>query len=378
MSGAPDWMALRDDMPVARRWAYFDHAAVAPISATTRAAIDAWSRDASRDGVAAWGTWRKSVENTRRLAAELIGAKSREIALVRNTTEGLSIVAEGFPWEPGDNVVTFSSEFPSNLHPWQNLATRGVEPRIVETVDERIDLDRLAATIDDRTRIVSVSWVGYATGYRVDLDALADLVHDRGALLCVDGIQGLGVLPLDVSMTPIDFLAADGHKWLLGPEGAGLLYVREAHLDTLRPLGVGWNSVASPGDFGDTVMRLKASAARYEGGTYAMPCLVGLEAALRTIVARGVGSTAARLRAVTDDLCARLAELDAEIASDRTTRHWSGIVACTLPNRDPHELKRRCLERRVLVNVRGGRLRLSPHVHTNADDCDRLLDVLAG
>ena len=165
-------------------------------------------------------------------AAQMIGAKPEEIALVNNTTGGISLVAEGLDWRDGDNVVTFADEFPSNVYPWMNLASRGVETRRVPAdVSGRPDLEKLAAACDARTRIVTVSWVGFATGYRHDVRRIADIAHQKGALMFLDGIQGLGVFPIDVDDFGIDFLAADGHKWLLGPEGAGIAYIRRKHLD---------------------------------------------------------------------------------------------------------------------------------------------------
>ena len=220
------WQSFRQQMPVAQRWAYFDHAAVAPLPERTRAAVTRWVDLAATEGDTVWPSWSNRVEQCRGLAARLIHAEPAEIALVHSTTEGITLVAEGYPWQPGDNVVTLDNEFPSNQYPWLNLASRGVETRRVPAVDGRVDLDRLADACDARTRIVTVSWVGYASGYRVDLDQVAELAHRKGALLFVDAIQGLGVFPLDVQKTPIDFLAADGHKWLLGPEGAGLFYLR--------------------------------------------------------------------------------------------------------------------------------------------------------
>ena len=180
----------------------------------------------SEHGTADWVRWRKTVETARKLAAELLNASREEIALIHSTTEGINLVAEGVPWRRGDNVVTLASEFPSNLYPWMNLKDRGVEVRLVPAKDERADLDRIAAACDEKTRIVSVSWVGYATGWRNDLGAILELAHRAGAKLFVDAIQGLGVFPLDVQETPVDFLAADGHKWLLGPENEDHLFFR--------------------------------------------------------------------------------------------------------------------------------------------------------
>ena len=159
----------------------------------------------------------------------------------------------------GDNVVTLDNEFPSNAYPWMNLASRGVDTRRVPTDRGRVDLARVEAACDRRTRIIAISWVGYLSGWQSNLDAFVELARRHRALLFVDAIQGLGVFPLDVKATPIDFLAADGHKWLLGPEGAGLFYLRREHLNLLRPIGVGWHSVEHATDYGHIELKLKAS-----------------------------------------------------------------------------------------------------------------------
>ena len=179
---------LRAQMPVAERWAYFDHAAVAPVTAAAAAAVRAWCDEAVSDGDTRWPEWSRRAEATRYAAAQLIGADRDEIALVPNTTAGISLVAEGLDWREGDNVVTLADEFPSNVYPWLNLASRGVETRRVPTDNGRLDLDALAAACDARTRIVSVSWVGYATGYRHDVDRIVEIAHKRGALVMLDAI----------------------------------------------------------------------------------------------------------------------------------------------------------------------------------------------
>ncbi len=367
---------FRAEMPISTEWAYFDHAAVAPISGPARRAVEKWADEAALRGDVAWPGWDSQVENTRDLAARLLRAQREEIALVHNTTEGVSLVAEGYPWRRGDNVVTLANEFPSNQYPWLNLADRGVEVRRLPVDDGRVELDRIAAACDERTRIVAVSWIGYASGWRNDVDQLAAMVHDRGALLFLDAIQGLGVFPLDLSRTPVDFLAADGHKWMLAPEGAGILFVRRKHLDRLRATGVGWHSVAHAHDFTRIELVLKDSAARFEGGSANAVGLIALGASLRLLERFGQTALSQGVVEVTDLACRRLAEIGAVVVSDRSAEHCSGIVSFETPGQDPQAVRRRCLQRKVVLSCRAGRLRISPHAYNNAADVERLVEAI--
>lgn len=338
----PDWSEFRRLMPVVRRWAYLDHAAVAPLPEPARQAVNAWAEESVADGVTAWPGWARRVEELRGSLAALLGASTDEIAIIHNTTEGINYIAEGLDWRSGDNVVTLADEFPTNQYPWLNLAWRGVETRRVPTTEGAVDMDRLAAALDRRTRILAVSWVGYASGWRNDLDRLAELAHDCGALLLVDAIQALGVVPLSVARTPIDFLAADGHKWLLGPEGAGVLFVRREHLDRLRPMNVGWHSVVHEHDFHRIELRLKPSAARYEGGTQNMAGAIGLAASLDLLMGYGTEALCRRIFELGDQACERLQRIGARIRSDRSPRHKSGIVIFDPPGGDSEAIQKRC------------------------------------
>ncbi len=377
MSPRPLIDTFRCQMPVADRWAYLDHAAVAPISGPAHAAMEQWGCTALKDGAVHYADWIARLERLRSLAAESVGADPGEIALLSNTTAGINLVAEGFPWQAGDNIVTRADEFPSNQYPWLNLAKRGVEVRrLAVGEDGYLDLDRLADACDRRTRIVALSWVGYANGWRHDLDQVAQLVHDRGALLLVDAIQGLGVFPLDVRQTPIDFLAADGHKWLLGPEGAALFYCRREHLDVLRPLGLGWNSVVDAHDFTRIELTLKPTAARYEGGSPNCAGLIALGASLELLTSFGFEAIAARVLELTDRACRRLSAAGAQILSNREGNHRSGIVTFLFPGVDPQHVRRRCLDRGVVLSCRGGGLRISPHAYNNDTDLDRLIEAV--
>jgi len=371
---------FRAAMPIAQHVAYFDHAAVAPLPGLTRKAILHWLDQATEQGDVVWGQWARQLEQVRRTAACLINAQPAEIALVPNTTSGISLVAEGFPWQAGDNVVTLANEFPSNQYPWMNLAARGVEVRRVEVDGGVVALDRLAKACDTRTRILSLSWVGYATGWRINLREVADLCRRAGCLFFLDAIQGLGVFPLDVRADGVDFFAADGHKWLLGPEGAGLLFVRQEHLSMLRPLLVGWNSVVQGSDYTRIELNLKNEASRYEGGSQNMVGFIGLGASLDLLTSLGVGPksspVADHVLAITDYACQRLLELGATLLAPREGNHRSGIVTFNLPGQDANTIRQRLESQKIIVRCRAGGVRISPHGYAAFEEVDRLINEL--
>ena len=368
---------MRQRMPSAARWAYLDHAAVAPLPAVARDAMREWVTDVADNGATDWGRWRREVETLRRSAASMLSADVDGVAVVRNTTEGIGLVAEGLDWQPGDNLVVPGCEFPSNLYAWQHLERRGVEVRVVPTTLDQIDYDSIDAACDHRTRLVTSSWIGFRTGFRIDPARMAHIAHSHDAIYFLDAIQGLGAFPLDVEATGVDALAADGHKWLLGPEGAGLLYLRPSLLDRLRPLGIGWNSVTHAGDFSNTALDLKPTAGRYEGGTYNMVGIAGLSASVQWMMSLGIGAIRDLVLANAAHLADRLESAGARVASCRQPDHLSGIVSFEWPGHSPTTLQRTCQSEGVVINSRDGRLRASPHAYSNTDDCDRLLEILA-
>lgn len=371
-----DWNELRNELPVTRQWAFMDHAAVAPLTEPARRAMCVYADDLAQHGDVHESDWTRRVEEVRRLAARLINADPLDVCFVKNTSEGIDFVAEGLPWQAGDNVISAEEEFPANIYAWMNLASRGVEVRLLKTRDRRLWIDDLQALMDARTRLVSLSFVEFTSGFRNDLQAIGALCRERSVLFFVDAIQGLGVFPLDVRQTPIDFLSADGHKWLLGPEGAGLFYLRRDLVNLLRPIAVGWHSVVRPNDFSRIDFSLKPHAGRYESGSLNVAGITALGASLEWLLGIGIERIAARVLELTDYLCERLAAAGLEVYSSRRPEDKSGIVSILVPARDPRQLVRQCRDQGIVINQRAGRLRLSPHCYNTHEELDRLVKCL--
>jgi selenocysteine lyase/cysteine desulfurase len=319
--------------------------------------------------------WCRRVEEVRGFAGRLINADPPDIAFIKNTSEGIDIVAEGFPWKAGDNVVTAAEEYPANIYPWMNLTSRGVETRLVETRDRKVHIDDLRSAIDGRTRIVSLSFVEYASGYRNDLDAIGSLCRERGIYLFVDAIQGLGIIPLDVRQTPVDFLASDGHKWLLGAEGAGIFYIRRELVPLLHPISVGWNSVVGARDFTRLDFQLKPHAGRWESGSLNVAGVNALGASLELILSIGVPAISERVLAIGDYFCEQVRRHGFDVYSSRLPSESSGIISVVVPGSLP-QLVSQCREKGIVVNKRAGRLRVSPHFYNSHEELDRLVDVM--
>lgn len=376
--GPMDWSGLRIEFPVTREWAYLDHAAVAPLSGRAQQALRVWADDVAVNGEIHEQRWVRRVEEVRRLAGQLLGAEPHDIAFIKNTSEGVGIVAEGFPWQPGDNVVSPEDEYPANIYPWMNLAGRGVELRRVPSREGRVVVDDIRDTMDARTRLVALSAVEYSTGFRNDMTDVGELCRARGAYLFVDAIQALGAMPLCLRDSPIDFLAADGHKWLLGPEGAAIFYARPEMAEMLHPVGVGWNSVVGARDFSRTEFRLKPGAGRWESGSLNVAGITALGASLELLLNIGIEAVARRVEELTDHLCGRVERLGLKVFSSRRPGEKSGIVSIVWPEGSPGAVVRRCRAEGVVINHRAGRLRVSPHFYNSVEELDRLTDLLGG
>lgn len=375
-----DLERLRGAFPVTHELVYLNHAAVAPASTSVAAAVVDFMRENVRFGALHYDRWLARAEEVRAMAARLIDASPSEVAFVKNTSTAISIVANGIDWREGDNVVTAECEFPANVYPWMNLASRGVETRFVKEREGRVRVGDIAAAMDGRTRLVSISWVEFLSGYRNDLAAVGRLCRERGALFCVDAIQGLGALRLSVRDTPVDFLAADGHKWLLGPEGIGLFYCSERVIDRLHPAVVGWNSVVDAGEYLPHRFKLKEDAGKFEEGSPNMLGIHALGGALSLIEEAGIDGIEARVLALTARIMEGLDGAGAEVLSPRGEGERSGIVLFNAPagRKGNGELFGRLMKNRVFCSLRSGFLRVSPHFYNTEEEIDRFIGVVEG
>ncbi len=371
-----DWDALREEFPITRNYNFQNHAAVGPLSRRAAEAIRQYATHAEENSYLR-GDFHKHVDRVRALAASLINANPDEVTFTKNTSEGISFVANGLTWQSGDNVVTSNVEFPANMYPWQALREHGVEVRMVLEEDGRVPLERLIELIDSRTRVVAISSVQFASGFRTDLASLGEYCQSKGVLLCVDVIQSLGAFPIDVKAMNIDFLAADGHKWLCAPEGVGLFYVHKELQGHLRPTTIGWASMKDPFNFCKYQFEFADSARRYDSGTYNLPGVFGLGGTLELIQEIGIENIAQRLIELTNHLTEGVREKGYRVLSSRVPSEASGIVAFFSDLHDHEQIQQHLqAEHRIVIAVRCGRLRASPYCYNTEREIDQLIDAL--
>jgi len=369
---------LRALFPITERALYFNHAAVSPPPITTIRAVEAQLKDVHENGSINFRDWLATKEQARDLLANLLGARSEQVAFVRNTSDALSTVANGLSWRKGDNIVTFSREFPSNIYPWLRVRDNfGVEVRMCEERSGLIDFTELSTLIDQNTRVVAISHVQYASGFRMDLERLGRLARQHDALFVVDAIQALGVVPTDVEAEFIDVAAGAGHKWLLSPEGVGYLYLSDRARERIQPTLVGWISVPNPDDYFNFDQGWNRGALAWETGTGPAALFYGFKASLELLTRFGVQNVANYLEELTDDLCERLRAKRYEVVSSRARgeksqivciRHLDGLSAMALY----HQLS----SQKIITAPRADRLRIAPHIYNTPAEVEAFVKAL--
>jgi len=367
---------IRALFPITRNYNFQNNAAVAPISKPAAEAMRRYIDHTCQYATLKSGFYRHA-EHVRTMAANLINARPEEITFIKNTTEGIGWVANGLNWNTGDNVIGTNVEFPANVYPWMGLELQGVEFRMVQEEGGRVPVERIVEAIDKRTRAISISAVQYASGYRADLVTLGKICKKEGILFCVDAIQSLGVFPVDVEAMHIDFLSADGHKWLCGPEGCGIFYCNRSLIGHLRPIISGWMGMVDAMDFGAYKYQFVDTACKFDTGSYNLAGIYGLGASIELLTDIGIENIAAHVLRLTDRLVNGLQNKGYRVISSRRIGEASGIVAFTSEVHDHEQICEHLeKEHRVVIGHREGRLRASPHIYNTLDEIDQLIELL--
>ncbi len=369
---------LRSLFPITNRAIYVNHAAVSPLPIPAVEAIESQLRDVRDNGSVNFRSWIAVKDQARVRLAELLGARPEQVAFMRNTSDSLSTVANGLNWQPDENVVTFRKEFPANIYPWLRLREAfGVEVRMCEERDGRVDMDELENLVDSHTRVIAISHVQYASGFRSDLERLGRLARKRDALLVVDIIQSLGVIPLNVEAELVDVAAGASHKWLLGPEGVGYLYLSDRARERIQPTLVGWISVADPEDYNNFEQPWNGGTLAWETGTGPAALMHGLNASLELLQNTGTERIAAYLEQLTDYLCESLKAKNYRIVSTRGTREKSQIVCIQHPGGlSAMQLYQQLKSQQIVSAPRGDRLRIAPHFYNTFEEIDEIVSAL--
>lgn len=368
----PLWKQYRHEFPVTENLIYLNHAAVTPLSRRSAKAMQALAVDALQFGSLNYDRWLDTYEGLRISAARLMGANRSEIALIKNTSEGISMIARGLDWHPGDRIVAFHEEFPANYYPWLRLEANRC------TVDWLSVTDPLEA-IEGAcrgARLLSISFVQYLSGLRTDLNAIGAICKRHDCFFFVDAIQGLGASPLDVEAAHIDALAADGHKWLLGPEGCGILYVRKSRQNMVFPEEFGWTNVAGYNDYASRDMALRQDAGRYECGTLNTIGCYGLRASIELLLEASVERIAPTVQALADQLAAGAVGKGYQLLGDRTPENGAGIIAVQKPGMDSRKVVYELKQQGIIAAPRQGWVRFSPHFYISPEDIERVIEAL--
>jgi cysteine desulfurase / selenocysteine lyase len=369
------------EFPVARESVFLAHAGVCPLPRRVAEAIRSYAEGCARGDQEAILPG-LNLRQTRERAARLLGAQPNEIAFVGPTSLALSFVAEGLRYRKGDNVLIYFDDYPSNVYPWMALGDKGVEVRLLNARElGRIRLIDVIGQVDEQTRLVALASCHFIAGYRVDLNAIGAALRKRGILFCIDGIQTVGAFP--TPLENVDFLAADAHKWMLGPCAAGVLYVRAAVQELLRPVALGWNNVRCPNFVAQEEMTMRSGAKKYEAGTHNLLGLTGLDASMELLLEIGlerISRELLRKRAwLVEALTAKgYIVLQAGVSNDSA----SAIVSFFRPDLDLAALHQRLGQERILTSLRVDRsgqqyIRLSPHFYNTDAELQRLLEMLA-
>jgi len=369
----------RHEFPVSRDRIFLGHAGVCPLPRRVADAISECARQGTLGDQEAFALHR--LDEARKLAAQLLKCQTDEVALVGPTSLGLSLIASGLNFRKGDNILIYHDDYPSNVYPWMALAQKGVQVRLLNTrglgVIRPIDV---IGQVDENTRLVALASCHFISGYRLEFQAIGKYLRERGILFCLDGIQTLGAFPTTVEH--VDFLAADAHKWLLGPCAAGLLFVRRELQEKLNPPVYGWHNVRNPNFVAQEQIVFRSGAVKFEAGTHNLLGVVGLIASMEMALEIGVENIAAELLRKRALLVPVLQKKGFNVLNaDAKTENASGIVTFSQPGKDLAALNQKLFDAGVIASLRSDRkgqnyIRFSPHFYNTDSELERALELL--
>ncbi|NOR72737.1 MAG: aminotransferase class V-fold PLP-dependent enzyme [Mariprofundaceae bacterium] len=371
---------MHSEFPLRDGLIYLNHAAVGVWPRRTADAVKAFAEENMVQGAADYPVWMKAERELRGRLQRLVNAATAgDIALLKNTSEGLSLIAYGLDWQAGDNIVSTDQEFPSNRIVWESLASMGVELRRADISGDDPE-SALLALIDERTRLLTVSSVQFATGVRMDLNRLGKACRERGLLFCVDAIQSLGAVQFDAQAVCADFVVADGHKWMSGPEGIALFYSTEQARDQLRLSQYGWHMVEAMGDFDPVEWSPAKSARRFEPGSPNMLGICALNASLSLFEEIGMDRVEKQLLERSRLLIDQILEHDQlELMTPASSGRYAGIVTFRhkgLDNNGHAALYRRLMAADIICAHRAGGIRFSPHFYSDCSQFEAVWETV--
>jgi len=369
---------IRSQFKAANEHVYLNSAAVSPLPQKAIEAVNWQLNDVASHGSSHYLDWVATKNRARAILAGMLNVQPEQIAFTRNTSDGFATIANGLRWQSGDNIVSFANEFPANWYPWRRIRDAyGVEVRLCPEREGRIDMDSLLSLIDTNTKVVAISSVQFASGFKADLERIGRAARAVDALFCVDVIQGLGATGYDLPAQYVDAASGASHKWLCAPEGCGYVYLSERARERVEPTLTGWISVETPWDFADREQSYKPNALAWESGTGTSSLFYGLEQSLLLLNSAGLKKIDAYLAELSDFLCDGLAGKDYDIVSSRRPDEKSAIVCIKHKNGlSCNEIAERLEKENIIVSPRGDRLRIAPHFYNNQEDVERLLAAL--
>lgn len=351
---------------------YLNHAAVAPWPVRAEKAVNAFCRENVTIGSKKYANWLKVEARLKQQLAELVNASTvNEIALVKNTSEALSFVAYGLDWAKGDNIVTSDEEFPSNMIPWESLEDQGVHVIKTHLKDAEDPTAELIKNIDSHTKLLTISSVQYASGLRVDLERLGEACQQKGVLFCIDAIQSIGAFPVDVQKYQADFVMADGHKWMLGPEGLGVFYCRQSAINKLNLTQHGWHMVEDMGNYDAPEWTTAKSARRFECGSPNMLSIHALSASISLLLDVGMDTVAKNVIERGQYVIDKVQQNPSLTLLTNPDRAGNNIIVFKPSNDKTNELFDYLTTHHVVCAKRGGGIRFSPHFYTPYKIIDR-------